>query len=63
MIAYRIYAVGEGGQYTGATVIECPSDEAAIKAAQQLANGDSVELWEGHRFIARIEENEPVGRP
>jgi hypothetical protein len=54
---YRVYTVGPDGHYSGRTDSECPSDEAALKHAKKLANGRAVDLWDGPRFIARLEEN------
>ena len=63
MTAYRIYTIGEGGRFIRATDVECPNDEVAIEAAQQLAHGYSVQLWERHRFITRIDGIEPAASP
>jgi hypothetical protein len=53
---YRLYYVGKvSGHFVGREEIECPSDQAALERAKQLADGCAVELWEGERFIARIE--------
>jgi hypothetical protein len=53
---YRVYYVGTvSGRFIGREEFACPSDEAAFERAKQLAGGLAVELWEGDRFIARIE--------
>jgi hypothetical protein len=43
---------------TPASVIECADDQEAIGRAAQLANGKSVELCEGARFIVRFPSEE-----
>jgi hypothetical protein len=57
---FRVYTVGADGHYTGRTDFESSSDETALKHAKQLANGRAVELWEGRRFIARLDGKPPT---
>jgi hypothetical protein len=57
---YRVYYVGKvSGHFVGREEFTCPSDEAALERAKQLVDGLAVELWEGDRFIARIEGKLP----
>jgi hypothetical protein len=35
-------------------MIHCADDKEAIRAANQCANHDEVEVWENSRFIARL---------
>jgi hypothetical protein len=59
MAHYRVYTTTTDGHVTAPpTVIECADDQEAIGKAAQLANGKSVELWEGARFIMRFPSNE-----
>jgi hypothetical protein len=53
--AYRVYPVGESGHYIGRLEIDCPDDETALGRAKEIADGHAVELWEGKRFIARLD--------
>ena len=56
---YRVYVTTPDGHVTApATVLECTDDQEAIGKAAQLANGRSVELWEGARFIVRFPSDE-----
>ena len=53
---YRVFYVGEvSGHFVDRKEFSCPSDEAALERAKQFADGLAVELWEGSRFIARID--------
>jgi len=56
MAHYRIYVTTADGHVTAPPiVIECSDDQEAIsQVAAGLANGKSVELWEGARFIVRF---------
>jgi hypothetical protein len=58
-LVYRLHR-GADGHYTGRTDFESSIDEAALKYAKQLANGRAVELWEGPRFIARLDGKPPT---
>ena len=56
---YRVYVTTPDGHVTApATVLECTDDQEAIGKAAQLANGRSVELWEGARLIVRFPSDE-----
>jgi hypothetical protein len=57
---FSVYTVGADGHYTGRTDFESSIDEAALKYAKQLANGRAIELWEGPRFIARLDGKPPT---
>jgi hypothetical protein len=53
---YRVFYVGKvSGHFVDRKEFACPSDEAALERAKQLADGLAIELWEGDRLIARIE--------
>jgi hypothetical protein len=56
---YRVYAITADGHVAAPpTVIECSDDQEALGKAAQHANGKSLELWEGARFIVRFPSNE-----
>jgi hypothetical protein len=56
---YRVYTTTTDGHVTApATVVECTDDQEAIGKAANLANGKSVELWEGARLIVRFPGDE-----
>ena len=58
MPEYRIYTIGRvGDQFIAVRSIECPDDEAAIRQAQQMVNGHSLEIWELERVIIRLDQD------
>lgn len=59
MTAYRVYHVDGGGHFSAAEWIEAVDDEAAIEAARALNKSIACELWQGQRFIGRIESRRP----
>jgi hypothetical protein len=60
MPEYRLYAITGGERhYEGPRkVIRCDNDKAAIKAAEQWAREREVEVWEGSRFVSRLQPRE-----
>jgi hypothetical protein len=49
---YCVYILGQDGHFLGAEILsECLDDESAKKAAERLANGHDVELWDRDRLI------------
>ena len=54
-LVYRAYFIGSDGHFIGAKIIPCDDDDSAITAAQQLVNGEAVELWHGSRKIATFD--------
>ena len=61
MSAYRLYYIDGGGRFSAAEWIEAPDDEAAIEAARALNNSIACELWQGQRFVGRVEGPPPDG--
>jgi hypothetical protein len=56
---YRIYSVDPKGHILAPPeIVACADDQAAIQKAEQAVKGESVELWEGERFVARRPGNE-----
>jgi hypothetical protein len=55
---YRAYFIGPDGHIFEAVVLHAPHDTAAIEAAEQLVDGNDVELWQLDRKIAKLERKE-----
>jgi hypothetical protein len=55
MQAYRIYVVGPDGHFVNFKPLVCASDDQALAEAKQLVDGYDIELWNGGRFIVRLE--------
>jgi len=55
MARYRVYAVQSDGNFDGYETLSCTDDDEAIGEAQRLANNSAIELWNGERFVARME--------
>jgi hypothetical protein len=52
---YRIYSVDPKGHiWTPPDLVVCPDDQVAIQKAEQAVKGETVELWEGARFVTCI---------
>ena len=52
---YRIYRTTPDGHIVGPPVIvDCADDQEAIGKASQVADGRTVELWQGARLILRL---------
>jgi hypothetical protein len=55
MPAYRIYFIDRANHISRPSeIVECADDQEAIKKAEQLVEGQDLELWERDRFIMRI---------
>jgi hypothetical protein len=52
---YRAYIVGEDGHFVGYEPLVCPNDAEAIEKAKRLVSGRDVELWNGARFVIKLE--------
>ena len=55
MPAYQLRFLAPDNTPLGSEFIDCDDDGVAFQHAQQLVNGNAVELWEGARFLATIE--------
>jgi hypothetical protein len=56
MPQYRIYTVKPDGHLSGPPqVVECPSDQDAVKEAKRFLDGHLIEIWEGTRVVFRID--------
>ena len=52
--AYRLYFVDREGHISRPPeVIYCANDEQAAETAKQLIDGQDIEVWQKHRFIAK----------
>jgi hypothetical protein len=51
MRTYRIYRLDHGHITAPPAVVECETEEAAIREARQYVDGLDVELWEGSRLV------------
>jgi hypothetical protein len=55
MPAYRIYSVGDDGNFSNAPeFIECADDKAAVEKATQQLNGRALEIWDHDRLVAQL---------
>jgi hypothetical protein len=54
MPAYRAYIIGSDGHFRDAIAMNCESDEAASRRADNLARAETVEieLWQEARKVA-----------
>ena len=55
MQEYRAYVVGLDGHFLRFEGFVAADDEAASQHAKQFADGYDVELWNGGRFVKRLE--------
>jgi hypothetical protein len=55
MPTYRLYAITSECHIAGPpTIINCQDDPAALLAAKQALKGQTVEIWNGPRLVARL---------
>ena len=55
MPAYRLYPMSRDSHIAGPpTVIDCADDQEAAQAAERLADGHALEVWDSARFVVRI---------
>jgi hypothetical protein len=56
MPVYRLYTMSKDGHIAGPpTVIDCADDQESVQAAEKLADGHALEVWDSARFVVRIE--------
>ena len=57
MPIYRAYPISKNNKVTAAPSvgITCVDDQDGLEQAQLLAVAHDIELWDGPRFIARLE--------
>ena len=56
MTDYRLYFRGEDGHFRSIVPLDCPSDEDAIRAVADHANGCPMELWQRERLVKAFPE-------
>jgi hypothetical protein len=55
-IEYRGYIIGSDGHIASCRTYVCKRDADALVWAEQLvAEGHTVELWSGERFVVKLE--------
>jgi hypothetical protein len=59
MAEYRAYAVGVDGHFIGFEPLICADDAEAIEKARRLVDGHDIELWNGVRFVVRLDRGQP----
>jgi hypothetical protein len=61
MALYRFYHVGIDGHFRRAETMTCASDTDALANGGAMSGRDdvAVEVWEGGRFVARVESPNP----
>ena len=55
MTDYRAYTVGLDGRLIGFEPLVCADDAEAIEKAEYLVGDRSIELWNGPRFVIRLD--------
>ena len=53
--AYRLYFLDGAGRVDTAEWLEAADDSTAIEASLQLSKGIYAELWQGQRFVTRLD--------
>ena len=56
MPSYRAYLISKNHKVATApsVIIFCEDDQDGLRQAQQLVDDFDIELWDGPRFIARL---------
>ena len=55
MAEYRLYCLDGANKVASAEWIEADDDAAAIEATKKAHAGRECELWQGKRFVARLD--------
>jgi hypothetical protein len=56
--AYRLYFLDGAGSVDSADWLDAADDETAVAAASKfLIKGGNAELWQGSRFVTRLDRN------
>jgi hypothetical protein len=56
-LEYRAYTVGNDGHFIGYEAFVCANDTEATEKAKRLVDGHDVELWNGARFVIKLDGN------
>jgi hypothetical protein len=54
LAGYRLYRLDGVNKVASAEWIEADNDEAAIEAARDKYEGSECEVWQGPRYVARV---------
>jgi hypothetical protein len=49
---YRAFRIDKSGQVTGTTDLSCADDAEAKRQAEQLRDGDEIQVWQRDRLVA-----------
>lgn len=52
---FRLYRIGRDGRILDAITIEAQDETAAVSAAIAYDHAPWVEIWSGHRLVARVD--------
>ncbi|HYX47432.1 MAG TPA: hypothetical protein VE820_11505 [Sphingomicrobium sp.] len=55
MTGYRLYGLDGVNKVASGEWFEADDDEIAIEVAREMMDGHDCELWQGKRFVTRIE--------
>jgi hypothetical protein len=55
MADHRAYTVGLDGRFLGFEFLVCADDAEAIKKAKLLVGDRPIEVWNGARFVIRLD--------
>ena len=55
MADYRVYTIGDDGNFINSRAFSCDNDPDAIEWAKQLVDGHDIGLRSGARLIIRLE--------
>ena len=55
---YRLYGLDGVNKVASGEWFDADDDQAAIEVAKTLMDGHDCELWQGQRFITRIESKQ-----
>ena len=59
MPEYRLYFLNRQARIARpAEILTCADDHEVIEKVQQLVNGESIEIWDGKRVVARLPREE-----
>lgn len=58
---YYAFVIGDDGHVAKRIEVLCDSDEDALQCAEQLVDGQAVELWQGTRRIATLKPRSNEG--
>lgn len=60
MPAYRIYTVGDDGNFSNAPVfVVWADDKEAVEKAKQSIDAHALEIWDHNRLVARLPRSPP----